>query len=1745
MTTSDHDEDSPSNDTAEHDHAADFGGDGRSASVPGTHENREPGSKKLKKQKKKKKKPPAGQRGRFIAARPPALAPREKIQDANRAEATPPEEDYSTLSMSPADRERTAQEKAESADAGAAVTGAVKSSKSAKSGKASAGAAGAAKATAAAGAGATAGTAADAAHTSEHSAAHTTPQGGASKGDAGSASSPTTAESGGNGAEAPAGARGDSGEKRSASSAASAAGNGAAGHGHARGAGAAGADGGTDAAISSSGSSSSDSVANGQSAGSSAASPASASLASPANGAPSQADSTSTEAAAEQRETRRPVSEIRLDNERRAYDQYEFGDGHEVGHSADRGADPASRQYKAAQSRSASRSAKAKAKAAATGAPSTASAGSSVVASATSVKERGGHSADTKTGDTLSADSKQSGSKQQSAKQSGSKQSGSKQSDSNKSDSNQPDSQQSGQSEQPSDADVVRTGGSMAIATLLSRITGFLRTVLIGSALGAAVASAFNTANTLPNLVTELVLGAVLTSLVVPVLVRAEKEDPDRGESFIRRLLTLTFSLTVVITVISVLAAPLLIRLTLSDEGKVNVQMATVFAYLVLPQIFFYAMFAVFMAVLNTKGVFKPGAWAPVINNVVTLVVLGGYLLLPEDMKLKPTDDVTILNPNVILLGLGTTLGVVFQAVIMVPYLRKAGINLKPLWGIDERLKSFASMGVAIILYVAISQAGWAINNTVAGNASEAAPTIYMQAWQLLQMPYGVIGVTLLTAVMPRLSRNAADGDDQAVVRDLTVATRLTMFAMVPIIVFMTAFGGILAPALFAYKAFSLEDANVLGWTVSFSAFTLIPYALVLLHLRVFYAREEVWTPTFIIAGITTTKIALVSIAPFIATEPRLVVVLLGAANGFGFVAGAIIGAFLLRRSLGHLNAPEIMRTSLWALGASIVGALVAWQLDLLLQKTVFPTLANPWFLIRLIIAGVVFLLVTGLVLSRSKLPEIMTVGSALSRLPVVGRFFISRRQAADAASDSDQPMVPEPITPAEAAREAAVANSLLPPLPPLSAGRVRGPRLVPGAPVLDGRYRLLADHGGSSASRFWQARHTQSGDVVGLTILDPLAAVRMGRRPGEFVPNQSRRVLQTKQEMSSRSRAMMAAQENWETEDESLPGLAHIRAVIDSPGSVVVVTDWTAGMPLSAVAESSPDPLAAGYAVADLADAAAVLAERDLSLGVDHRDRIRISTSGGAVLAFPGVLPNNSPSQDAHGIAVALELLLRSVPLDSVPAELTRIYQDAKPADVDDVSADSLRQLAHQLRYLTAGELDVHADETPSPEMRKTGFGARQARVHNMAMVATLSIIAALVVAAVIAALVSVLGGDRQDSPLSPDSIRSGAQSMVNQDPAIVPIRGVQEWMPNDGKGTPDSPAEAVMIADGDSTTVWRSDSYLRPLGESEASTKEGIGLLVDLPSNTRINALNLHGLRPGMQVELRRVTEVPEADDESGAETSSEAQASESATSAETSEAGSSESAAPKTGTSSEPGVTDAATDTSAEASADKPAKQRQNDPRPGPESLSDTEILTTLKVTAPDMHVNFTGSDPEDITTGEGGSEFMRVASEKNPSAKATDEPEPSETTATPSSTDANDGRDGDDSSSSDDSDGEEIDDAESESIAKNLTRGHSSKETEQLLLWITKLPPADGRAEIGEIEVLGTWRGQHRPDSEKTLVPEPSALGATAGRGELEPDVLGRGELGQTGRGRDEHARAAREPLALGATVLGRDEFALVR
>ncbi|AKK04351.1 lipid II flippase MurJ [Corynebacterium epidermidicanis] len=817
-----------------------------------------------------------------------------------------------------------------------------------------------------------------------------------------------------------------------------------------------------------------------------------------------------------------------------------------------------------------------------------------------------------------------------------------------------------------SDESVVRSTGSMAIATLISRITGFLRNAAIGATMGGAVASAFNTANTLPNLITEIVLGAVLTSLVVPVLIRAEKEDPDQGAAFIRRLFTLASSLLISVTVISVAAAPLLTRLQLSDEGKVNLSQSTAFAFLLLPQIFFYGIFSLFMAILNTKGIFKPGAWAPVVNNVIALATLALYWLIPG--RLDPSAPGSLSDPHILLLGVGTTLGVVSQSLIMLPYLKRAGIDLRPLWGIDARLKQFGDMAMAIVVYVAISQAGYMITTRIASIADENAPNIYQQAWLLLQVPYGIIGVTLLTAIMPRLSRRAADGDDRGVVNDLTIATKLTFLALIPVIVFFMFFGPHIANALFAWGEFEPRLATILGWTLSFSAFTLIPYAIVLLHLRVFYAREEAWTPTFIIGGITATKVLLSYLAPLVATSPERVVVLLGTANGFGFVAGAVIGAFLLKRHLGSLCGPEIMRSVGWVLVAALPTAAVAWLCDAALSQLSFWGSIGSWgYLIRTAIAGILFLGLTAVALVRTPLEEVQSFVSLVRRK-------LGRTATQDAV-----------------AVQLAVAPTEIAPIPaPMSAGLVQPPRLVPGAPVLDGRFRLLVDCGSydaeSARARFWHAKDLLTGKDVALTFIDTTS-------------ENSASAAGVAAEITRRTRRLA---------ERALSVVASNVTVVAYRSGCLVVSDWVRGSSVEAVAEKGEvAPVAATRAFAGLAAASA-----ESVLGVESVERIRINANGTAMLAFPAVLPG----MHDDGLVAAVKRLAPAATLSPVAEGEAKVSVVAEPA--------------------------------PAPAAR-AGFGAK--RYSNVMTGVLIAISVAIVasIAALTTFLMGVFDGGQPDSPV------------------------------------------------------------------------------------------------------------------------------------------------------------------------------------------------------------------------------------------------------------------------------------------------------------------------------------------------------------------------------------------------------------
>lgn len=884
-----------------------------------------------------------------------------------------------------------------------------------------------------------------------------------------------------------------------------------------------------------------------------------------------------------------------------------------------------------------------------------------------------------------------------------------------------------------SDAALVSRSWAMAFATLISRLTGFARVVLLAAILGAALSSAFSVANQLPNLVAALVLEATFTAIFVPVLARAEQNDPDGGAAFVRRLVTLTTTLLIFATALSVVAAPLLVRLMLGRNTQVNEPLTIAFAYLLLPQVLAYGLTSVFMAILNTRNVFGPTAWAPVVNNVVALVTLAVYALVPGELSVDP---VRMGNAKLLVLAVGTTLGVFAQTGLLLVALRRQRVDLRPLWGIDQRLKRFGTMAAAMVLYVLISQLGLVVGNQIASTAAASGPAIYNYTWLVLMLPFGMIGVTVLTVVMPRLSRNAAADDTAAVLGDLSLATRLTLITLIPIVAFMTVGGPAMGSALFAYGHFGNVDAGYLGAAITLSAFTLIPYGLVLLQLRVFYAREQPWTPIVIILVITAVKILGSVLAPHLTDDPKLVAGLLGLANGVGFLAGAIIGYVLLRRTLlpagGHLIGVGEVRTILVTLTASMLAGLIAHVVDRLLGLDTLTDHGGAGSLLRLFVLGLIMLPITATVLLRADVPEARAALDAL-RYRITGRGPRPRKPSAKDRSSHRRPVtypeqrnssppgvsaVQEPIRhrPPERATRARLAKGPeVTDRPMESAAPSPGPGAGSGTPLP----RPIADDfqpdipagepkpstpprpsdksngdipGSRHAHTPFEAPRGRPGDATGDDVhLVPGARIAGGRYRllvfhGGAPPLQFWQALDT---ALDRQVALTFVDPDGALPNEVLqeilsrtlrlsridkPGIARVLDVVHTGSGGLVVSEWIRGGSLQEVADTAPSPVGAVRAMQSLAAAADAAHRAGVALSIDHPSRVRVSIEGDVVLAYPATMPEANPQDDIRGIGAALyALLVNRWPIveSGVRSGLAAAERDSSGNPVEPMSLD------------------------------------------------------------------------------------------------------------------------------------------------------------------------------------------------------------------------------------------------------------------------------------------------------------------------------------------------------------------------------------------------------------------------------------------------------------------------------------------
>ncbi|MFF7211030.1 murein biosynthesis integral membrane protein MurJ [Streptomyces sp. NPDC008238] len=445
----------------------------------------------------------------------------------------------------------------------------------------------------------------------------------------------------------------------------------------------------------------------------------------------------------------------------------------------------------------------------------------------------------------------------------------------------------------------------MAAGSVVSRATGFVRSATVAAALGVGLAAdGYSVGNSVPTIVYMLLLGGALNAVFVPELVRAAKEHADGGAAYTDRLLTVCTAALLLMTTAAVLAAPAIVA---AYTGYTGAQAATTvaFARSCLPQILFLGLFTLLGQVLNARGRFGAMMWTPVLNNLVVIAVFGLYLVTAgTGGGLTPGETA--------LLGWGTTAGIAVQALALVPSLRAARFRWRPRfdWRGSGLARPLRSAGWLVLLVLTNQVAYWVVTRLATSAGQRAAAlgidggagfTAYNNAYLLWAVPHGIVTVSLVTALLPRMSAAAADGDPARVRRDVSYALRSSSALVVPAACALLALAGPAMALVFEHGRTDAADVTVMARALVAFAPGLVAFSGQYVLSRTFYALGDTRTPfllNLVISGLN----AGLSVAAYLLLPARWAVTGMAAGYSVALFAGWAVTAYVLDR---RLAAPD------------------------------------------------------------------------------------------------------------------------------------------------------------------------------------------------------------------------------------------------------------------------------------------------------------------------------------------------------------------------------------------------------------------------------------------------------------------------------------------------------------------------------------------------------------------------------------------------------------------------------------------------------------------------------------------------------------------------------------------------------------------------------------------------------------------------------------------------------------------------
>ncbi|MEA2499285.1 MAG: putative peptidoglycan lipid flippase, partial [Actinomycetota bacterium] len=494
---------------------------------------------------------------------------------------------------------------------------------------------------------------------------------------------------------------------------------------------------------------------------------------------------------------------------------------------------------------------------------------------------------------------------------------------------------------------LARGAALVTALTAISRLTGFLRVVAIAAAMGTTfLANTYQTANTAPNLIFELVAAGVLTSVFVPTfvdyLVRGERE---KSWDAANALTSVALVGLIVIALVVAALAPLIMRLLLigvtRDVVRENaVSLGTTFLRLFAPQIVFYGAGMIMTAALHAHRRFTMPALAPIFNNVVVIGVYLTYIAIREGNG----SIGSVSSGEALLLGAGTTMGVVAMTLCLLPSLRRLGWRFR--FDFDPRhpaVRRGARLGGWALGYAGGYQAGLIVVLILA-NRIEGGVAAYQWAYTFFYLPHALVGVPIFNVLFTAMAEHVSQENRAGVVERLVQGLAMLAFILLPLSGLMIVVAGPVARLTLGYGLMTVEGAALVGRVLSAFALGLAAFSSFLVMTRAFYALSDTRTPAVVNAGTMVAATSLGALAFAVLPESWAV-----AGLALGHSLGYVLGAVALERRLATKLGADLIGALRSPLARALAGAFIATAVMTVVHN-LLPDTSNPALFVNVVL---------------------------------------------------------------------------------------------------------------------------------------------------------------------------------------------------------------------------------------------------------------------------------------------------------------------------------------------------------------------------------------------------------------------------------------------------------------------------------------------------------------------------------------------------------------------------------------------------------------------------------------------------------------------------------------------------------------------------------------------------------------------------------------------------------------------------